>query len=81
MNAHAERLALRALDNLNPRFLPMQPFIEPQHLALALFPPIQLAFLPFCVAGVLLLSIVTGYTGVLLINEGLQGLRPSAATT
>jgi hypothetical protein len=53
----------------------MQPFIEPEHVALALFPPIHLAYLPFCVAGVLLLATVFGFTGVLFLQEGLQGLR------
>lgn len=53
--------------------LAMQPFIEEGHVALRLFPPIALAYLPFCLAGVVLLSVIVGYTGVLFIQEGLQG--------
>lgn len=73
----------------HPRVLPwdhaslisaaMQPFIEEGHIALQLFPPTTYAYLPPCVAGISLLSVILGYTGILFIQEASSSSSGSAA--
>ncbi len=56
---------------LRVRSLP-QPFIDEGHAVLAIFPAPQYAYLPFCLLGILIISGMLGFVGLLFIQEGMK---------